>query len=91
MSYSFNLISDMRSIMFNDQRFGLTAARLRSGSTLGVKGVSRYDGVRGVKYRSGIAIEGMRQHLGSFDTIEEAQDAYRVAAEFHFGDFARVA
>lgn len=65
--------------------------RTRSNNALGVKGVTRFDGVRGTKYRAHLFIDGRQNFLGSFDTIEEAQEAYRSAAVERFGEFARVA
>lgn len=54
-------------------------------------------GMRGVSYRprSGrwaarIKVAGLDQHLGCFDSAEQAQAAYRAAQIRHFGEFARI-
>lgn len=62
--------------------------RVRSDSQTGIKGVS----MRGGKYRAAIQTrDGVRLHLGCFDTPEEARAAYAKAAELHHGEFARAA
>ncbi len=48
---------------------------------LGVKGVSPLG--------SRFVARFNRKHLGVFDTIEEAGMAYKLAAESHFGEYAR--
>lgn len=50
-------------------------------------------GVRpmGRKFRSNIMCRGVRYHLGTFDTVEEAHAAYCEAAHRLHGEFARVA
>jgi len=57
--------------------------RARSNNSSGRKGVSR--SVCGKRWQVSIA----REHIGIFDTIEEAADAYRIAAIAKFGEFAR--
>lgn len=42
------------------------------------------------RYRSRIAVNGQRHHLGYFDTPEEANAAYAVAARRLHGEFARL-
>jgi len=53
-------------------------------SSSGVKGVYP----RGTRWYAKICVKGNRQHLGVFDTIEEAAHAYSTAAETNFGEFA---
>lgn len=44
---------------------------------------------KGQRWTSRIGVNGELLHLGMFDTPEEAHAAYMVAAEKHFGEFAR--
>ncbi len=53
------------------------------------KGVTR--NIRGKPYSAGIAINGVMTHIGSFDTTDEASNAYADAARRYFGAFARAA
>jgi hypothetical protein len=48
------------------------------------KGISMF---RGKQYRARITVDYVEHHLGHFDTIEPAIEAYRKASEFYFGDF----
>ena len=59
----------------------------RRNKPLAVKGVF----VSGSRFRAVICKGGRNRHLGTFDTVEEAQSAYAEAARLLFGDFARVA
>lgn len=43
------------------------------------------------RWRARIGVNGEVLNLGSFDNAEDAYRAYSVAAEQHFGEFARVA
>ncbi len=52
---------------------------------VGIKGVY----MRGNKYRAQIQIDGRKIMLGSFNTEEEAHEAYCKAASFYHGKFAR--
>jgi hypothetical protein len=52
---------------------------------LGVKGVY----LRNNRYRAQIQVEGRKIMLGTFDTLDEAREAYKQAAVKHFGEFAR--
>ena len=67
----------------------LRNSQLRSDNISGYKGVS-YNSARG-RWISCIKVGDKNLHLGRFDTPEEAHAAYRVAAEKHFGEFARFA
>ena len=78
----------------NNQRLNLRSAtrsqnqmnhKIRSNNTTKFKGVS----YRRNKYRAVIQINGKHTELGSFDTPEEAHEAYCDAAIKHFGEFAR--
>ena len=59
--------------------------RRSSCNSSGFKGVTkgRY------KWHSGIRVRSKNYHLGSFDTPEEAHEAYKKAAREMFGEFAR--
>lgn len=59
-------------------------ARLRRDTRTGFKGVKRL----GRKWQARIGGSG-QQHLGTFDTAEEAHDAYLEAAQRIYGPFAR--
>lgn len=54
---------------------------------LGVKGVA----LSGGKYRARIRVNRKCICLGRHETIEQAAEAYRLAAERYFGEFARLA
>ncbi len=54
-----------------------------SNNLLGVKGVRK----RGNRYEARIQVEGKPSFLGSFKTIEEAEQVIRLAREEHHGEF----
>jgi hypothetical protein len=56
-------------------------------NTSGIKGV-RYEADRD-KWVARITHHGQKKNLGRFDTRDEAAHAYAVAANAHFGEFAR--
>ncbi len=60
-------------------------ARRRKDNSTGFKGVRR-DGLR---FSARCRVGGKRVHLGTFDTAEEAHNAYLAAAAESYGDFAR--
>jgi len=57
-------------------------------NTSGYKGVI-YDKERS-KWRAEICTNGKRKYLGRYDTVEDAAEAYRKAAELYHGNFAKV-
>jgi hypothetical protein len=61
--------------------------RVNKSSGSGLKGA--FYRAQDKKWHSGIRLNGRRVHLGSFDTAQEAHEAYRSAADMHFGKFAR--
>lgn len=60
--------------------------KLNQNSSLRTKGVTKNH--KGYKAR--IQVNGLRIHLGTFKTKEEAAAAYATAAQKYFGEFARV-
>jgi len=60
--------------------------KVKSTSKLGVKGVRPMRD----KFQARIHRGGRQVSLGVFNTIEEAVDAYRIAAEEVYGEFARI-
>jgi hypothetical protein len=60
-------------------------SKCRSGSASGFKGVTRKRNA----WRARIKRGGRFIYLGAYKTREEAHAAYRVAAEAHFGEFAK--
>lgn len=63
--------------------------RVRSDSSTGVKGVIRNPRSKINPYHARIRVGGKVKILGQFATIEAASDAYAIAAERVFGEFAR--
>lgn len=60
--------------------------RRYASNKLGVKGVYKRDG----KFRAQIQVSGQKIMLGTYETIEQAQEAYRNAATKYHGEFARL-
>lgn len=60
--------------------------RRYTSNKLGVKGVYSRNG----SFRAQIQVSGKKIMLGTFPTIEEAQEAYRNAAIQYHGEFARL-
>lgn len=56
-------------------------------NTSGFKGVKRV----GNKWKATLTLDGRVIHLGYFDTVSDAAEAYACGARLHFGEFARVA
>lgn len=76
-----NAINNLR-LCSDSQNQGNTGAR--RNNKLGVKGVRKSDG----KYRAEIKVNGKNKHLGLFDSIKMAHDAYVTAAKNYYGEFA---
>ena len=64
----------------------LRNSRKRSDNTSGCKGVYFNKGAG--KYVARIMANGVKKHLGLFDTPEEAHQVYCQAADKHYGKFA---
>jgi hypothetical protein len=75
-----NTISNLRIATQQQQCFN---QKVKHNNKLGVKGVQfRFD-----KYTSRILINGKRIHLGTFETLEEAKEAYDTKAREIQGEF----
>jgi hypothetical protein len=61
--------------------------RVRSDSEIGIKGVGRNK----KRFSASLQKGGVREHIGTFDTPEEAHEAYCKRATEAFGEFARAA
>lgn len=61
-------------------------SKLRTDNSSGYKGVYRH----GNKWRAEIRVDGKLERIGSYNTPEEAADAYQERAQQYFGEFARV-
>lgn len=65
--------------------------RIQKNNSVGLKGVGRHK-IKGIwtgKYRARIKTPDRHLHLGLFDCPAAANLAYVVAADIHFGEFAR--
>lgn len=76
----------------NNQRSNLriaTRSENNSNRSIGKRNKSGFKGVyrSGNKWKAGISKDGKNRHLGSFDTPEEAHNAYRNAAKELYGEF----
>jgi|UPI000695CACA hypothetical protein len=64
-------------------------SRMRVSNVTGMKGVA-FNKMRGT-WQASIKIDGKYKHLGAFKSPEEAKSAYDLAANKHYGEFARSA
>ena len=76
-----NRIENLRSGTHRQNQYNL---RHKPNSILKLKGVSQNPNGR---YYTRIRINGICKNIGTFDTKEEAHEAYRNAAELHHGEF----
>lgn len=80
----------------SDNRFENLREATKSQNQMNIKRIaSNSSGIKGVswskasqKWRATIMINGKSKHLGVFATIEEASEAYKVAAQNLHGEFA---
>jgi hypothetical protein len=80
-----NRRSNLRYVERNQNQWN---ANMRKDNTSGYKGVSWHE--TNGKWRVQICIFGKSMHIGYFYNIKDAHKAYCDAAEFYFGEFAKV-
>jgi hypothetical protein len=78
-----NLRSNIRACTYSQNNMN---AKVRSHNVTGVKGVG-IEGKTG-RYYARITSNGIKKHLGMFDTIEEASKVYQEAADDLHGEFS---
>lgn len=78
-----NMVSNLR--WCSKSQNGMNRSKPRNNTT-GYKGVSR---CRGSRFQAGIKLNGKRFHLGTFNTAEEAFEAYKLKAIELHGVFAK--
>ena len=66
-----------------DNRLNARNRRTRRDSSTGARGVERI----GAKYRARINVSGKHIHLGVFETLDEAKQAYARASQEYFGAY----
>ncbi|RJK66700.1 hypothetical protein CMV60_10425 [Serratia marcescens] len=79
-----NRISNLRIASASDNQRN---KGLQRNNTSGAKGV--WWNKRERKFVAQGYIKGVRKHIGSFRSLDEAKDAYCKWAEVHYGEFAR--
>ena len=73
---------------FNNHPDNLREATVSQNIANADFGINRGIEKHGRKFRVTIWVRNERVRLGSFDTIEEAREAYKEGATAHFGEFA---
>lgn len=61
--------------------------RLNPNNTSGYRGVCKGNN----KWIAAIYVDGKRKHLGTFETKEEARDAYEIALQEYYGEHTKAA
>ena len=82
--YNDNRIVNLRECT---QSQNIANSKLRRDSVSGFKGVS-WSEIKG-KWQSRIKVDGLTRRLGEFDNVVDAHQAYIVASQKFFGEFAR--
>ena len=77
-----NRITNLREVTYQQNNYN---SMVRKHNMLGIKGVSMTSNGR---YRARIRHNNTAQHLGTFDTKEEAHAAYCTAAHIYHGEYA---
>lgn len=74
-----------RNIIIDGTKPCLLKSAISKRNTSGVKGV--YFSKKKKKWLAQIGFQGVRYHLGHFDTLQEAADARREAEKVYFDSF----
>jgi hypothetical protein len=74
-----NRLGNLRLATKQENQHNISSLRINNSS--GFRGVSRNKKAK--KWEAQIAINGRHKHLGHFDTVEEASEAYLVAKREH--------
>ena len=75
-----NTINNLRPATQQQQNFNV---KIYKNNKLGIKGVQLHN----TKYRARIRIDNILSIIGTYDTIEEASEAYKARARELHGDF----
>jgi len=88
-------VDHVDGISLNNQRFNLRWVTYSQNqmNQHRIRGRSQYKGVHWIKktekWQVRIQLDGVRNHLGYFDSEEDAARAYDAASLHYFGEFAR--
>jgi len=85
LARSDNRICNLREATFSQN---LCNSKLRKDSTSGLKGCVFHRGTQ--KWQCRIYINGVRKHLGLYDSKQECYNAYVAASQLHYGEFANI-
>lgn len=77
-----NKWSNLRVATYSQNRAN---CKIRKSNIVGVKGVQYTKGA----FQAVLSVSGKKLYLGRFTTAEQAGEAYRLAAESHYGQFSR--
>jgi hypothetical protein len=79
-----NIVTNLRWATYRENN-----GNTHGWSEMGIKGVKAVNAQKGLRYVAAITYCNKRYHLGTFDTAEQAQDAYKLKAKELFGEFAK--